>query len=100
MKYKTIEIRRAVNGRLYFSGVMADGKDRIKGKKCIPNAMGFYHYWETIQDQIAFEALKQSMLNSIHDQINALLEDAEDLGSMTMKRNIVEASKMKSRKKA
>jgi len=83
MQYKTVEIKPSFlrNGwKVRFA--KSDGQDRVKGRKCTPNNLGFFHYWETIPDEDAFKQLKEHLIKRHREEISRLLLSLEKLETL------------------
>ena len=60
---------------------LIDKTDRVKTKS-VPNAGGFYHYPVSMPEEIAFNELKQVMINAHKERIEATQRSLTDLEAL------------------
>lgn len=86
MKYKLVQIRPSWSNKSWNVSISSDDQDRVKGKtKPKPNPLGFFYYWDTIADDVAFEQLKQCMIHRHSDEINNLQKSILKLKKLKLK---------------
>lgn len=83
MKYKTVKIfPNALRDKLEWRVMFMKGDlDRVE-TKAVPNALGFFHYPETMPDEDAFEKLKVCMIEAHEKEIKQLKESVDKLKTL------------------
>lgn len=76
MKYKTMKIKP--NGNSWRMEISKDDNCRVI-TKTYPNALGFYHYAETIPNEKAFDDLKKTMVKKHKEEIEKLQKSLQAL---------------------
>jgi hypothetical protein len=80
MKYKTVQIRPTLKNIWEVVFLKTDGTERMGTS--IPNALGFYHYPETLSDKKAGEKLRKKMIDIHKEEISKLQKSLKQLESL------------------
>lgn len=83
MKYNTVDIqikkdKKDDGGFHFIVHQYTNGMDRVR-VKTVPMSLGFYHYPVSMNDEVAFEKLKEKMITDRTDTIEELTIAVEKL---------------------
>ena len=78
MKYKQIIIKPKAFESIWHVNIYNDGVERVK-KKQPPSALGFYHCFETVPDDVAVNELLDVMISAHQKEIDKLIKSKCEL---------------------